>query len=357
MGAADPNAASSRPTTSAARCPISSTRSSAGPSARPWPASPGPDRLLVVRDMRASGVELSGGVRRGCPLRVGAAVTDLGMASTDFLYFAVGRLDAPGRHVHRLAQPGRLQRDQDVPGRGPPDRPGHRAGRDPAPGRGAPGAPRRRRRIAGRARPRATCWTTTPSTSARSSTARRLRPLQGGGRHGQRDGRPRRPRSSSGRCPSRSTILFGELDGTFPNHPADPIQPENLVDLKAAVLEHGADVGPGLRRRRRPGLPGGRAGRAGVGIADDRPRGARPCSTSTRAPPSSTTSSARKVVPEVIAENGGVGGPHPGRPLLHQRDDGRDRGGVRRRALRALLLRRQLPGRLGDHRRAWWSSS
>jgi phosphomannomutase len=38
-------------------------------------------------------------------------------------------------------------------------------------------------------------------------------------------------------------VLFGELDGTFPNHPADPIQPENLVDLKRAVLESGADVG------------------------------------------------------------------------------------------------------------------
>jgi phosphomannomutase len=38
-------------------------------------------------------------------------------------------------------------------------------------------------------------------------------------------------------------FLFPELDGTFPNHPADPIQPENLVDLKTSVLEHGADVG------------------------------------------------------------------------------------------------------------------
>ena len=28
-------------------------------------------------------------------------------------------------------------------------------------------------------------------------------------------------------------MLFGELDGTFPNHPADPIQPENLKDLAA----------------------------------------------------------------------------------------------------------------------------
>jgi phosphomannomutase len=43
--------------------------------------------------------------------------------------------------------------------------------------------------------------------------------------------------------PFEVDILFPELDGTFPNHPADPIQPENLVDLKRAVLEQKADIG------------------------------------------------------------------------------------------------------------------
>jgi phosphomannomutase len=38
-------------------------------------------------------------------------------------------------------------------------------------------------------------------------------------------------------------VLYPELDGTFPNHPADPIQPENLKDLQARVLEVAADVG------------------------------------------------------------------------------------------------------------------
>jgi phosphomannomutase len=45
------------------------------------------------------------------------------------------------------------------------------------------------------------------------------------------------------RLPITLHHLFPELDGTFPNHPADPIDPENQRDLKAAVLEHGADVG------------------------------------------------------------------------------------------------------------------
>jgi phosphomannomutase len=38
-------------------------------------------------------------------------------------------------------------------------------------------------------------------------------------------------------------IMYGELDGNFPNHPPDPIQPANLADLRARVLEKGADVG------------------------------------------------------------------------------------------------------------------
>src|SRR4051812_24540379 len=43
--------------------------------------------------------------------------------------------------------------------------------------------------------------------------------------------------------PFTLTVLYGDLDGTFPNHPADPIQLENLKDLQRAVLDLGADVG------------------------------------------------------------------------------------------------------------------
>ncbi|GIG55390.1 phosphomannomutase/phosphoglucomutase [Demequina activiva] len=37
--------------------------------------------------------------------------------------------------------------------------------------------------------------------------------------------------------------LYFELDGSFPNHEANPLDPANLVDLQAAVREHGADIG------------------------------------------------------------------------------------------------------------------
>jgi phosphomannomutase len=37
--------------------------------------------------------------------------------------------------------------------------------------------------------------------------------------------------------------MYPELDGTFPNHPADPLNPDNLVDLQRRLVETGADIG------------------------------------------------------------------------------------------------------------------
>jgi phosphomannomutase len=43
--------------------------------------------------------------------------------------------------------------------------------------------------------------------------------------------------------PLRIDPLYFELDGTFPNHPANPLDPDNIVDLQARVREIGADIG------------------------------------------------------------------------------------------------------------------
>ena len=43
--------------------------------------------------------------------------------------------------------------------------------------------------------------------------------------------------------PGTHIVLFGDIDGTFPNHHPDPTVPKNLEDLKAAVAEHQADIG------------------------------------------------------------------------------------------------------------------
>ena len=43
--------------------------------------------------------------------------------------------------------------------------------------------------------------------------------------------------------PCELVPLYFELDGTFPNHPASPLEPENMVDLQRAVREHDCDLG------------------------------------------------------------------------------------------------------------------
>jgi len=45
------------------------------------------------------------------------------------------------------------------------------------------------------------------------------------------------------KLPIEIVPLYFELDGTFPNHEANPLDPANLVDLQKAVLDHGADLG------------------------------------------------------------------------------------------------------------------
>jgi phosphomannomutase len=46
-----------------------------------------------------------------------------------------------------------------------------------------------------------------------------------------------------GELPLQVVPLYFELDGTFPNHEANPLEPENLVDLQEAVRREGADLG------------------------------------------------------------------------------------------------------------------
>ena len=43
--------------------------------------------------------------------------------------------------------------------------------------------------------------------------------------------------------PCEVVPLYFELNGSFPNHPASPIEPENMADLQAAVKKHGCDLG------------------------------------------------------------------------------------------------------------------
>ena len=48
------------------------------------------------------------------------------------------------------------------------------------------------------------------------------------------------------KLPGKHTLLFEDIDGTFPNHHPDPTVEKNLADLKVAVKENGCDLGIGF---------------------------------------------------------------------------------------------------------------
>ena len=184
------------------------------------------------------------------------------------LYFASGALDLPGAMFTashnparyngiKLCRAGAAPIGQDT---GLADDPrGRRAGRP-----GAGGRRRGRHRRAAR-----------PARRLRRLPARAGRPVDhpaaaGRRRRGQRDGRLHRARGARRRCRCDVVPLYFELDGTFPNHEANPLDPANLVDLQKRGRRRGCRHRAGLRRRRRPLLRRRRARRAGEPERDHR---------------------------------------------------------------------------------------
>ena len=89
---------------------------------------------------------------------------------------------------------------------------------------------------------RVTCSATTRPTSASLVDLTGIRPLTvvvdaGNGMAGHTV-----PTVLDG-LPLTVVAMYFELDGTFPNHEANPLDPKNLVDLQAKVREVGADIG------------------------------------------------------------------------------------------------------------------
>jgi phosphomannomutase len=197
-------------------------------------------RILVARDMRESGVELSSAFAEGARAE-GTAVTDLGMASTDCLYFASGKFDAPAAMFTASHNPAAYNGVKLCLSGARP------IGRDtglleieamtnellakPSPPDGVL-APLDHRDVLSDFAEHVRSFVDVKS----------LRPLHVVADTANGMGGLVLPRVMEG-LPFEVDILYGDLDGNFPNHPADPIQEENLRDLKAAVLEKGADVG------------------------------------------------------------------------------------------------------------------
>jgi len=202
----------------------------------------GAPRFLIVRDMRPSGIELSAAFADGVR-NAGVTVVDLGMASTDFLYFASGRLDAPGAVFTASHNPAAYNGIKLC-----------LAGARPI------GADTGLHEIEAATNELLASPAARPPESeqaplehldlleeyaehVRSFVDRDLlRPLRVVADTANGMGGLVVPLVMKG-LPFDVEILFPDLDGTFPNHPADPIQPENLVALKEAVLSQKADIG------------------------------------------------------------------------------------------------------------------
>jgi phosphomannomutase len=259
----------------------------------------GADRVLVARDMRPSGVELAAAFAEGAQ-RQGLDVTDLGLASTDMMYFAAGTLDAPGAMFTASHNPARYNGiKMCLAGARPIGEDTGLAEIRTLATEGLPPAPETPGRL--------------DSADMLGEFARHVRsfvdvdaltPLRVVADTANGMGGLVVPPVFAP-LPFELEIMYGELDGTFPNHPADPIQSENLRDLQARVRESGADVGLAFD---------GDADR--VFLVDDQ---GQPLSGSTTTAivakgilekhPGATILHnliCSKAVPEVIAENGGV---------------------------------------------------
>ncbi|CAN5695548.1 phosphomannomutase/phosphoglucomutase [soil metagenome] len=194
------------------------------------------DRILIGRDMRPSGVELASAFAEGAQA-LGVEVIDLGLASTDLVYFASGKLDAPaamftashnpaGYNGIKFCLAGARPVGQDTG----LERIKALAGTDLAPA-DLP-APMSSMDLLGAF-----------ATHVQSFIDRSvLRPLKVVADTANGMGGLVVPAVFAD-LPFELEVLYGELDGTFPNHPADPIQPANLRDLQAAVVDRGADLG------------------------------------------------------------------------------------------------------------------
>jgi len=196
------------------------------------------ETILVARDMRPSGTALVEAFQEGANA-VGVGVTDLGMASTDFLYFAAGSLDAPGAMFTASHNPAQYNGIKLCLAGAKP------IGRDT----GLTEIEALTRQFLATPAAGMTAVNTKQDLLANYAEhvhsfvdLKGLKALRVVCDTANGMGGLVAPLVFKG-LPFDVSILFPELDGTFPNHPADPIQPENLVDLQASVLKEKADVG------------------------------------------------------------------------------------------------------------------
>jgi phosphomannomutase len=198
----------------------------------------GAPRMIVGRDMRPSSVDLGVAFAEGV-MAQGVDVIDIGLASTDMLYFAAGHLDAPGAMFTASHNPARYNGIKMCLAGARPV--GQDTGLAEIKAAVASGGPLPE---PGRTGTMSTLELLGDFAAHVHSfvDVTKLRPLRIVADTANGMGGLVAPAVFAG-LPFEVEVLYGELDGTFPNHPADPIQLENLKDLQARVLASEADAG------------------------------------------------------------------------------------------------------------------
>jgi phosphomannomutase len=192
--------------------------------------------VVVGHDMRDSSPGLAAAFADGVT-KQGLDVVSIGLASTDMLYFASGHLNLPGAMFTASHNPARYNGIKLC-----------RAGAAPV------------GQDSGLAQIRADVEAGIPDGPTKGAVTEQdmlggyaeylrglvdltsIRPLKVVVDAGNGMGGHTVPRVLSG-LPLDVTPMYFELDGNFPNHEANPLDPANIVDLQAKVREVGADIG------------------------------------------------------------------------------------------------------------------
>jgi phosphomannomutase len=204
-------------------------------------AGTGATSVLVGRDMRASGVGLSRAFIAGVN-SCGLSVTDLGLCSTDLMYFASGEMHRPGAMLTASHNPAQYNGFKMCLADARPIgeesglleiRESAEALLDAVPDPSSwPNGPVEARDMLDAFAQHVRSFIDPTSLAGLTVVADAANGMGG----------LVAPRVFAA-IPCQFEMLYGELDGTFPNHPADPIQAENLADLIKAVESSRADVG------------------------------------------------------------------------------------------------------------------
>ncbi|WP_029068398.1 phosphomannomutase/phosphoglucomutase [Jonesia quinghaiensis] len=204
-------------------------------------------RVVIGHDMRDSGPELVDAFARGL-IQAGVDVVLIGLCSTDGLYHASGVLDIPGAMFTASHNPAQYNGIKLCRAGARP------VGQDTGLSRmrdlaqqylqyGLPGAATQLGQITHRNMLRD--YAAFLRNLVDISTIRPLKIVvdAGNGMAGLTAPAVLGEAAGLSALPLDIVPLYFELDGTFPNHEANPLDPKNLVDLQRAVVEHGADIG------------------------------------------------------------------------------------------------------------------